>query len=314
MIIVTGGAGFIGSNLVKALNERGHKNILVVDNLAQGQKFKNLVDCDILDYQDKTTFFNRITQGDYLCASIQAVFHQGACSDTTEWNGRYMMENNYEYSKALLHYCLARRVPFIYASSAAIYGNSQQFQTQRHLEAPLNLYGYSKFLFDEYVRQRLETATSQIVGLRYFNVYGPQEHHKNTMASVAFHFNQQLLAEGRVRLFTGSGGYADGEQRRDFIYVGDVAAVNLWFLDNPKKSGIFNVGTGRSQSFNELARAVLAWHGRGELQYIPFPEPLKGHYQSFTEADITELREAGYDKPFKTVEEGVKMYLDWLNK
>ena len=315
MIIVTGGAGFIGSNIVKALNEQGYTNILVVDNLAKGEKFKNLVDCDIFDYQEKDAFFKRILTKEYFASSIEAFFHQGACSTTTEWDGHYMMNNNYNYSKVLLHYCLTRNVPFFYASSASVYGSNNIFKEQRSIEKPLNVYGYSKFLFDQYVRQILATATSQVVGLRYFNVYGPREQHKGTMASVAYHFNQQYFSDGEVRLFEGCDGYANGEQRRDFIYVGDAVDVNLWFMDNPKKSGIFNVGTGRSQSFNEVARAVIAWYRKsGLIRYIPFPEHLQGSYQSFTQADITALRDIGYDKHFKTVEEGVKEYLDWLNK
>jgi len=313
MIIVTGGAGFIGSNIVKALNERGYTKILVVDNLTKGEKFKNLIDCDIYDYQEKDAFLSRITKREYFATSIEAFFHLGACSSTTEWDGHYMMENNYNYSKIMLHYCLARHVPFIYASSASVYGGGSLFKEERHLEAPLNMYGYSKFLFDQYARQFFEFTVSQIVGLRYFNVYGPREQHKGSMASVAYHFNQQLPTNKKVKLFKGCDGYANGEQRRDFVYVGDVADVNLWFMDHPNKSGIFNVGTGRCQSFNDVARAVIDWHGYGKIEYIPFPKHLQGHYQSFTQADITALREVGYDKPFKTVEEGVKEYLDWLN-
>jgi ADP-L-glycero-D-manno-heptose 6-epimerase len=313
MIIVTGGAGFIGSNIVKALNERGYTKILVVDNLTKGEKFKNLIDCDIYDYQEKDAFFTRIKKREFFATSIEAFFHLGACSSTTEWDGHYMMENNYNYSKIMLHYCLARRVPFIYASSASVYGGGSLFKEERHLEAPLNMYGYSKFLFDQYARQFFEFTVSQIVGLRYFNVYGPREQHKGSMASVAYHFNQQLPTNKKVKLFKGCDGYANGEQRRDFVYVGDVADVNLWFIDHPNKSGIFNVGTGRCQSFNDVARAVIDWHGHGKIEYIPFPKHLQGHYQSFTQADITALREVGYDKPFKTVEEGVKEYLDWLN-
>ena len=313
MIIVTGGAGFIGSNIVKALNERGYTNILVVDNLTKGEKFKNLIDCDIYDYQEKDAFFSRITKREFFATSIEAFFHLGACSSTTEWDGHYMMENNYNYSKIMLHYCLSRHVPFIYASSASVYGGGSLFKEERRFEAPLNMYGYSKFLFDQYAQQFFEITISQIVGLRYFNVYGPREQHKGSMASVAYHFNQQLPTNKKVKLFKGCDGYANGEQRRDFVYVGDVADVNLWFMDHPKESGIFNVGTGRCQSFNDVARAVIDWHGYGKIEYIPFPKHLQGHYQSFTQADITALREAGYDKPFKTVEEGVKEYLDWLN-
>ncbi|MEQ6343060.1 MAG: ADP-glyceromanno-heptose 6-epimerase [Gammaproteobacteria bacterium] len=312
MIIVTGGAGFIGSNLVRALNARGRSDVLVVDNLSNGVKFKNLADCEIMDYLDKEDFLAKVATGHELAAPVEAVFHLGACSSTTEWDGRYMMRNNYEYSKALLHYCLDRRFPFVYASSASVYGGGLVFREERQHEAPLNVYGYSKFLFDQYVRL-LPRPASQVVGLRYFNVYGPREQHKGSMASVAYHFNNQLLAEGRIKLFEGCDGYGNGEQRRDFVYVEDVCAAKLWFLDHPDYSGIFNLGTGRSQTFNDVARAVVSWHGRGEIEYIPFPEKLRGCYQSFTEADIGALRAAGYDGSFKTVDEGVREYLQWLN-
>jgi len=314
VIIVTGGAGFIGANLVAALNARGRRDVLVVDNLSNGVKFKNLTDCEILDYQDKEDFLRAICGAGDFAEPVEAVFHLGACSSTTEWDGRYMMRNNYEYSKALLHYCLERRVPFIYASSASVYGGGQVFREERGFESPLNVYGYSKFLFDQYVRHLMPSMISQVVGLRYFNVYGEREQHKGSMASVAFHFNHQVMGEDRVKLFEGTDGYGDGEQRRDFIYVGDTCAVKLWFLDHPARSGIFNVGTGRSQSFNDVARAVIAWHGHGEIEYIPFPDQLRGRYQSFTQADIGNLRAAGYDQPFKTVEEGVREYMQWLNR
>jgi len=313
MIIVTGGAGFIGSNIVKALNARGRSDIIVVDNLSSGVKFKNLADCEIADYVDKEDFIARIQAGDDFGGNVEAVFHEGACSSTTEWDGRYMMRNNYDYSKVLLQWCLARKAAYIYASSASVYGAGRVFKEIREHEEPLNVYGYSKFLFDQYVRRILPTAQSQIVGFRYFNVYGPREQHKGSMASVAFHLNNQILDTGKVKLFEGCDGYGNGEQRRDFIYVGDAVDVNLWFLDHPGKSGIFNVGTGRSQPFNDIAHAVIAWHGRGELEYVPFPDHLRGRYQSFTEADISALRVAGYDKPFKTVEQGVELYLESLN-
>jgi ADP-L-glycero-D-manno-heptose 6-epimerase len=314
VIIVTGGAGFIGSNLVKALNERGRTDVLVVDNLNRGAKFVNLVDCDILDYLDKDDFLAGIMANREFAEPVEAVFHQGACTVTTEWDGRFMMRTNFDYSKALLYYCLERRIPYLYASSAAVYGAGKVFKEERHYEAPLNVYGYSKFLFDQYVLQRWHRLNSQVVGLRYFNVYGPREQHKGSMASMALHLRNQLSSTGRVKLFQGSDGYGDGEQRRDFVYVGDVVAVNLWFLNHPDKAGIYNVGTGRSQSFNELAQAVLAWHGHGDIEYIPFPESLQGHYQSFTEADISALRNLGYQAPFKTVEEGVKLYMEWFSK
>ncbi len=313
MIIVTGGAGFIGSNIVKALNEAGREDILVVDDLSEGIKFRNLVDCEIADYLDKDDFLEAVREDRGFGAPVEAVFHEGACSATTEWDGRYMMHNNYAYSKELLHYCLRRGAAFLYASSASVYGGGRVFREAREHEAPLNVYGYSKFQFDQYVRRILPTARSQIVGFRYFNVYGPRESHKGPMASVAWHFNRQLLEGDTVRLFEGTDGYADGEQRRDFIHVDDAVDVNLWFWRHPEKSGIFNVGTGRSQTFNDVARAVIAWHGRGRIEYIPFPEHLRGRYQSFTEADISALRAAGYDRPFMSVEEGVPRYLDWLN-
>lgn len=312
MIIVTGGAGFIGSNLVKGLNEQGRKDILVVDNLSDGTKFTNLADCEIADYQDKTDFLAQL-KARQLPADIEAVFHLGACSATTEWDGRYMMENNYEYTKQVFHYCVEKRIPMIYASSAAVYGGSEVFKESLENERPLNVYGYSKFLFDQYLRRHQADIQSQVVGLRYFNVYGPREAHKGSMASVAFHLNNQMHESGRVKLFAGSDGYGDGEQRRDFIYVGDTVKAKLWFLANPDKSGIFNLGTGRAQPFNDVANAVLAWHKKGELEYIPFPDHLKGRYQSFTQADINALRQVGYAEPFKTVEEGVQSYLDWLN-
>ena len=314
MIIVTGGAGFIGSNIVKALNQRGIQDIIVVDDLSDGTKFTNLASLEIADYLDKDDFLARIEKRDHFNKDIQAIFHEGACSTTTEWDGRFMMKNNYEYSKRLLSYCLERGVNFLYASSAAVYGDGKVFKEERQLECPLNVYGYSKFLFDQHVRKVLPHAKSQIAGFRYFNVYGPNENHKGSMASVAWHLNQQLPKNGVVKLFEGCDGYGNGEQRRDFVYVDDVVSVNLWFMDNPKVSGIYNVGTGSSQTFNDVANAVIAWHGKGSLEYIPFPEHLKGRYQSFTEADISHLRAAGYDKPFKTVEQGVKAYLDILAK
>lgn len=312
MILVTGGAGFIGSNIIKALNATGEKDIIVVDDLTDGSKFNNLVDLEIQDYIDKDDFLDYLAEGAF--DPFKAVFHEGACSSTTEWDGKFMMENNYKYSKSLLHYCLDEKVPFLYASSAAVYGGGAVFKEERIYEKPLNMYGYSKFQFDQYVRTILPEANSQVVGFRYFNVYGPNEQHKGSMASVAFHHNTQIKDKGIVKLFEGTDGYAHGEQRRDFIYVDDIAKVNLWFMDHPKRSGIFNLGTGRSQSFNDIANAVIAWHGQGEVDYIPFPDHLKGRYQSFTEADISKLRAAGYKDDFMTVEEGVKAYLDIINK
>lgn len=325
--IVTGAAGFIGANIVKALNDAGITKIVAVDNLTRADKFKNLVDCEIADYLDKQEFLERVRSG-HFNGTVQAIFHEGACSDTMESDGRYMMENNFRYSLSLLDWCQDQEVQFLYASSAATYGGSREFREEREFEAPLNVYGYSKFLFDQIVRQRLRKATAQIVGFRYFNVYGPRESHKGRMASVAFHHYNQFRAENKVKLFEGCDGYGNGEQKRDFVYVGDVAKVNLFFLAHPNESGIFNVGTGRAQSFNELAVAnvnscralrggsaqpLAALLKQGLIEYIPFPDALKGKYQSFTQADLTKLRAAGYTASFANVEEGVAQYVEWLN-
>ncbi|MDR1995901.1 ADP-glyceromanno-heptose 6-epimerase [Azonexus sp.] len=327
--IVTGAAGFIGANIVKALNERGVTNIIAVDNLTKADKFKNLIDCEIADYLDKHDFIERIQAG-HFDGEVEAIFHEGACSDTMESDGRYMMENNFRYSNILLDWCQDQDVQFLYASSAATYGAASVFREERQNEGPLNVYGYSKFLFDQIVRRRLARGpSSQIVGFRYFNVYGPRETHKGRMASVAFHHYNQFMAEGKVKLFEGSHGYKNGGQMRDFVFVGDVAKVNLFFLDHPEKSGIFNLGSGRAQSFNDVA--VAAVNGcrrvRGEavltlaelrtqglLEYVAFPEALKGKYQAFTQADLSRLRAAGYAAPMATVEEGVGQYIEWLHR
>jgi ADP-L-glycero-D-manno-heptose 6-epimerase len=326
MYVVTGGAGFIGANIVKGLNERGIDDIMVVDNLEKGDKFKNLTDCELADYVDKREFLALLQQGKFA-RRVKAVFHEGACSDTMEHNGVYMMNNNYEYSKALLYVCQERRIPYLYASSAAVYGGGRVFKETREHEAPLNVYGYSKFLFDQYVRRMWPKRTAQVVGFRYFNVYGDREQHKGRMASVAFHHFNQFRDTGKVRLFEGGDGYGNGEQKRDFVSVEDVVAVNLFFLDHPKKSGIFNLGTGRAQPFNDIAVAVVntlrAARGMSQLplaemqqqglvEYISFPDALKGKYQSFTQADISALRKAGYKKAFLTVEEGVGRYVTRL--
>ncbi len=325
-VVVTGAAGFIGSNIVKALSARGEHDVLAVDDLRQGDKFVNLVDCNIADYLDKEDFLREVNNGAFDGA-IAAVSHQGACSDTTETDGRYLMQNNYRYSRELFEYCADEEIPYVYASSAAVYGAGPEFRENRACEAPLNVYGYSKFLFDQYVRRNWAERTAQVVGLRYFNVYGEREQHKGRMASVAFHFFNQYRANRKVRLFEGSGGYAAGEQRRDFVSVEDAVSVNLFFLDNPQQSGIFNVGTGAAQSFNDVAVATINacrkhddespltladLRSQGVIEYIPFPAELTGRYQSHTEADITALRDAGYARPLLTVETGVARYIDAL--
>ena len=327
-IIVTGAAGFIGSNIVKALNARGITDIVAVDNLTRADKFNNLVDCEIAEYVDKKDFLEVVESGE-LGGDIEAVLHEGACSDTMETDGRYMMENNYRYSLSLLEWCQEEAVPFLYASSASVYGGGKIFAEARECEAPLNVYGYSKFLFDQAVRKRLADASAQIAGFRYFNVYGPRESHKGRMASVAYHFFNQYRANGKIRLFEGNDGYANGEQRRDFVSIEDVVKVNMHFLDHGDISGIFNLGTGRSQTFNDVAVASLnacrALDGKAALtldemkahdliSYIAFPDALKGKYQSFTQADLTNLRSVGYADDFFTVEEGVSSYIPWLQQ
>lgn len=324
MIIVTGAAGFVGANLIRGLNARGETNILAVDDLTDGDKFVNLVGCQIADYLHKDEFRQMVKDG--RLRSVRAVLHEGACSDTTERNGHYMMDNNYRVTLELFEWAQAQRVPLIYASSAAVYGAGPVYVEDLNNEVPLNVYGYSKFLFDQVVRARFASLTAQVVGLRYFNVYGPHEQHKGRMASVAYHNMQQFLKDGYVKLFGGWDGYGDGAQQRDFISVDDVVSVNLHFLDHPEQRGIFNCGTGHAQPFNDVASSVVnaIRLARGEealtlpqlvehqlLRYIDFPDDLKGRYQSYTQADTSRLRQTGYDKPFKDVQTGVTDYVNY---
>lgn len=326
-IIVTGAAGFIGSNLVKALNERGHTDIVAVDNLTKADKFLNLTDCEIADYMDKRDFRQRLQKG-LLPGKVEAILHQGACSDTMEHDGVYMMDNNYRYTLELFEFAQAKGIPFLYASSAAVYGGSTQFVESRELEAPLNVYGYSKFLFDQVLRRWMKAGLkAPVVGFRYFNVYGFREQHKGRMASVAFHNFNQFREGGKVRLFGGYGGYEAGCQQRDFVSVEDVVKVNMHFLEKQGPSGVYNLGTGRAQTFNDVALSTLnslrQSQGQGVLslddavsaghiEYVPFPDALKGKYQSYTQADLTQLRAAGYDGAFYTVEQGVSRYIQQL--
>ena len=321
MIIVTGGAGFIGSNLVHELNRAGHTDILVVDNLApapnlagppSGYKFLNLQGASYSDYMDKLDFLEALIAGDYDDEPVEAILHQGACSNTLEDDGQYMMRNNFDYSKVLLHFAGEREIPFVYASTAATYGASTSFAVDPANEQPLNVYGFSKLVFDNYVRRLAPAFHSTVVGLRYFNVYGPREQHKGRMASVIHHFTRQLLETGTVRMFEGSGGYADGEQRRDFVFVRDLARMNLFFggllPESPKQpvQAVVNAGTGHARTFKAVAEALMAVHGQGTIEYIPFPGDLKHRYQHFTEAETSGLRAAGYSAPFTDLERGVR--------
>ncbi|AGX87023.1 ADP-glyceromanno-heptose 6-epimerase [Candidatus Symbiobacter mobilis] len=332
-IVVTGAAGFIGSNLIQGLNARGFTDILAVDDLTEGDKFRNLVDAQITDYIDADVFYPEFAAGSY--GQIETIFHQGACSNTMETDGKYMMHNNFTTSVKLYQACQKRGARLIYASSAATYGASTGFREEPACERPLNVYGYSKLLLDQRMRREcglaFERAFSgrvmQVVGLRYFNVYGPREQHKGRMASVAFHQYKEFLRDGKVRLFGEYGGYGPGEQRRDFVYVDDVVAVNLWFFDHPAVSGIYNVGTGKAQPFNDLAYAVVnamrsaqglstlsldAMTLQGLIQYIAIPEALHGKYQCHTEADLTQLRSTGCMHDFADVHTGVSRYVAWM--
>ncbi len=316
MIIVTGGAGFIGSNLVHQLNRAGEKDILLVDNFApaanlSGPKFMNLWGAQFADYMDKREFRQALNAGDFQTTKIRAILHQGACSNTLEDDGRYMMDNNFTYSKELLHFAAGRGIPLVYASTAAVYGASQEFAPVAANERPLNVYGYSKLVFDDYVRRLMPQFKSTVVGLRYFNVYGPREQHKGRMASVIHHFTRQLKDTGTIRMFEGSGGYDNGEQRRDFVFVQDLAKINRFFGglmdESPARpvQAVVNAGTGNARTFKAVAEALMQVHGQGKIEFIPFPGDLKNRYQHFTEAEISGLREAGYTAPFTTLEDGV---------
>lgn len=317
MLIVTGGAGFIGANLVHELNRAGERDILVVDNLKpaanlSGPKFLNLAGAEYTDYMDKREFRKALACGDFENARVRAVLHQGACSNTLEDDGQYMMDNNHSYSKELFHFATERKIPLVYASTAAVYGASTSFAVNPANERPLNVYGFSKLVFDNYVRRLMPSLKSTVVGLRYFNVYGPREQHKGRMASVIHHFTRQLLDTGTIRMFEGSGGYADGEQRRDFVFVRDLARINMFFAgllpEHPRHpvQAIVNAGTGHARTFKDVAKALMDVHGEGRIEYIPFPGDLNNRYQHFTEAEIGGLRTAGYSAPFTELEAGVR--------
>src|SRR4051794_12108601 len=310
MIIVTGGAGFIGSNLVHELNLQGEDDILVVDNLSDAasphKKFLNLTGARFADYMDKAEFRRSLANAVFAKSGIRAILHQGACSNTLEDDGRYMMDNNFTYSKELLHFALQHSIPFVYASTAATYGLSPHFKEVPANERPLNIYGFSKLAFDNYVRHHQTSFGSTVVGLRYFNVYGPREDHKGRMASVIHHFTRQLKETGAIRMFEGSGGYGNGEQRRDFVFVRDLARMNVFFGFGDVRTSIVNAGTGKSRSFNDVAKALMQVHGPGNIEYIPFPVDLSARYQHFTQADTRGLRTAGYMADFTELESGIR--------
>ena len=312
MIVVTGSNGFIGSNLIKGLNKIGCKEIIAVDDHRKPELKENIIHCDIKDYLDIDEFLLLLQKNKFDGTKLKSIYHQGACSDTMEWDAEYLYKNNLLYSKELLNLAIKSDTPLIYASSASVYGSGNVFEESIENENPINLYAYSKFKFDQLVRRALAENTTQIVGLRYFNVYGPQEQHKGTMSSVAYHLHNQLNDNDFIKLFKGSDGYNDGEQRRDFIYVDDIVKVNLWFMENKEISGIFNLGTGKSSSFNDIAQAVINWNRKGKIEYIDFPEKLKDSYQSYTKANISKLRKVGYTEDFIDITEGVKLYLDTL--
>lgn len=314
MIIVTGGAGFIGSNIVRELNERGRTDIFIVDDLKSGDKFKNLIGLRFIDYQHMDDFLDTFTEKNFFGLDIEAIFHEGACSDTMEYDVNYMMRVNYEYSKALLNFCIDKQVPLIYASSASTYGNGENgFIETEECENALNPYAFSKLLFDRYVRQFIGDSRSKIIGLRYFNVFGPQEQHKGNMASIFYQFYKRLKAGGRiVKLFKGTEGYGDGEQKRDFVYVKDVVKVNMWCLENDVPNGIYNCGTGTAHTFNEAARALIDAFGAGRIEYKDFPDDLRGKYQSFTQADTKKLLGAGYKGGFTPFTSAVREYCQFL--
>jgi ADP-L-glycero-D-manno-heptose 6-epimerase len=302
MWIVTGGAGFIGSNLVQALNGRGHTDVLIVDR--QNKDFPNVSDLCFADLMRPEDFLKAVER-DALPERIEAILHQGACADTTCTDERFMMDNNVSFSKAVLHFAIERKIPLVYASSAATYGANIKFHESPENEAPLNLYGHSKLIFDNYVRSIFPSISSTVAGLRYFNVYGPRETYKGRMASMIYQLYRQLQRDGRARLFEGSGGFAAGEQRRDFVSVFDVINVNLFFAQGRLRKGIFNVGTGEARTFNEVVKHLTRSLGRGAVEYIPFPEGLRERYQSHTQADISALRAAGYTEAFASLEDGI---------
>ena len=308
-IVVTGGAGFIGSNLISNLNSTGYTNIILSDYFVNGKQVSNVNHLKINDFIPPDDLCDFIKNN-----RVDKMFHLGACSDTTEWNGEYMLEKNFSFSKRLLTACTLKKIPFVYASSASVYGLSEQFGENSSNEKPLNIYGFSKLLFDNFVRSKLSVFDSLVCGVRFFNVFGANEGHKKGMASVMYHFNNQLLSSGVIKIFRGSHNFGDGEHLRDFIEVNDAIDLTTWLSNRkPSDSGIYNCGTGVARSFNEVAQLVVNWHKKGKIEYIDFPCTLMPFYQPHTCADIRRIRTLGYTNSFMTLEEGVNRYMNWLN-
>jgi ADP-L-glycero-D-manno-heptose 6-epimerase len=318
MIVVTGGAGFIGSALIAALNGRGISDILVVDRLGADGRWKNLRNLSFADYVEKDDFLEMVF-ADKAPSGIEAVLHMGACTDTTETDASYLIKNNYEYTKLLAQWATDADVRFIYASSAATYGDGSAgfSDDEEKIEnlRPLNMYGYSKQLFDLWARRT--GLLKKIVGLKYFNVFGPNEYHKSDMRSFVLKAFEQINATGKVRLFKSyKPEYKDGEQRRDFLYVKDAVDMTLFFLDNPKLSGLFNIGAGKARTWNDLVKAVFAaMDKKPNLGYIEMPDSIRNQYQYFTRADITKLKQAGYKKEITSLEDAIRDYVqNYLQK
>ena len=310
MIIVTGGAGFIGSCVVRTLNDAGRKDIIIVDNIAETDKWMNMRNKQFIKYVHKSKFLEELPSYE----GVEAIIHMGAQSSTTERDFDYLWENNFEYTKALWNYCAEKQISFIYASSAATYGDgSQGFDDKTSIDVlqPLNGYGYSKQLFDLWVMHQAKVKPAQAAGLKFFNVYGPNEYFKGSMASMVFHGFNQIKADGEIRLFKSCNpDYEDGGQLRDFVYVKDICSVIMFLLEHKNVNGLFNVGTGRAQSFRELAEATFEALGlEPNIKYIDMPEKLRGKYQYYTKAEMQKLRDMGYDKPFADLQQGVTDYV-----
>jgi len=313
-IILTGGAGFIGSCLLKYLNEKGIKDILIVDNLNE-EKAKNIKDRKYCCYYQKEEFILKIEEKK-IDKNFDFIIHLGACTNTREKNVEYIIKNNFIYSKKLALFSLENDIPFIYASSASTYGKEENFSDDENIIenlVPTNLYGLSKHIFDLWVVNN--KLNEKFVGLKFFNVYGPNEEHKKDMRSIISKGYRQIKETGSIKLFKSyKKEYRDGEQKRDFIYVFDVCDVIWFFIENKNKCGIYNVGTGKAISFNEIAKLLFKYMGiKEKIEYIDMPEDVKNHYQYFTQANIEKLKNTGYKKNFTDIEEGIKEYINYLN-